>query len=213
MPERGHDDADGEGVATPIRTSPPLIGRSQGGRLNIAPALSPDGRELVFLSERDGYSIDVYLADASSGAVIRRLVQMAADPHFESLQFMASAGAWAPAGRRFALAGVRGGQPVISVLDVDSGDVVREVALEALDAAYTPSWAPDGRRLAFSGMRGGLSDLYVLDLDSGDVEPLTRDGYADLQPAWAPDGRSIAFVTDRFSSSIDAQIVAGYVPL
>jgi hypothetical protein len=58
-----------------------VISQERGGRLNVGPALSPDGKEIVFLSERDQYSIDVYLADASSGAIKRRLVQMAADPH------------------------------------------------------------------------------------------------------------------------------------
>src|SRR5204863_464250 len=37
-----------------------VIGSHDGrGRMNVSPALSPDGSELVFLSERDGYSVDV----------------------------------------------------------------------------------------------------------------------------------------------------------
>jgi hypothetical protein len=197
---------DDAGPATPgvITTSQAVVGSGGGGgRINVAPALSPDGREIVFLSERDRYSIDVYLAEADSGRIVRRLVQMAADPHFESLQFVTSAGAWAPSGRRFALAGRREGQPVISILDVDTTEVVQEVAVDGLDEAYTPSWHPDGTRLVFSGMRGGLSDLYELELDSGTVRRLTSDGFVDLHPAWSPDGRTIAFATDRFSSSLD----------
>src|SRR5690606_20689399 len=31
-----------------------------GGRLNVSPALSPDGRRLAFLSERDVFSVDLY---------------------------------------------------------------------------------------------------------------------------------------------------------
>src|SRR5262249_45394198 len=65
-----------------------------GGRLNVAPALSPDGRYLVFLSERDQFSVDVYLADASSGNVIRRLLNTAVDSHFDSIQFIDSSGSW-----------------------------------------------------------------------------------------------------------------------
>jgi Tol biopolymer transport system component len=189
---------------SPLRRSAALVTSDRHrGRLNIAPALSPDGRELVFLSERDQYSIDVYLADAATGRIIRRLVQMAVDPHFESLQFIRSAGTWAPAARQFAIAGMRSGDAVISIIDVDTGAVVREAALDGLDEAYGPSWAPDGRRLVFTGMKGGLSDLYVLDLESGKVDALTSDVFADLQPAWSPDGRTIAFATDRFSSSLD----------
>jgi hypothetical protein len=94
------------------QAEPTVIGGGRdAGRLNVSPALSPDGKQIVFLSERDGYSIDVFLADASTGAVMRKLVSTAADPHFDSLQFLESAGAWDPAGRAFVLATVQGGHP------------------------------------------------------------------------------------------------------
>ena len=58
------------------------------GRYNVGPALSPDGRFVVFLSERDGYSIDVFLAETETGKIVRKLVSTAADPHYDSLQFL-----------------------------------------------------------------------------------------------------------------------------
>ena len=181
-----------------------VISRSKGaGKLNVGPALSPDGTEIVFLSERDDYSIDVYLADATTGAIKRRLVQTAANPHFDNLQFIGSAGSWDPNGRRFALAATHEGQPILTIIDTTTGSVEREIALPTVDEAFNPAWSPDGRRLVFSALKGGFSDLYVLELDSGNVRPLTSDPFGDLQPAWAPDGNTIAFTTDRFSSSID----------
>ena len=82
-----------------------VIGPDQnGGRMNVSPVLSPNGRYLVFLSERDGYSIDVYLAEAATGSVVRKLVSTATDAHFDSLQFIDSAGAWDSSGNRFAMA-------------------------------------------------------------------------------------------------------------
>ena len=62
--------------------------QTSGGELNVAPALSPDGRRMVFLSERSLFSIDMYLADVATGKVIRQLVETAGDPHFDSLQFL-----------------------------------------------------------------------------------------------------------------------------
>src|SRR5206468_13094958 len=91
------------------------------GRMNVSPALSPDGSQLVFLSERDGYSIDVFLADAATGAVVRKLVSTAVDPHFDSLQFIESAGSWDAAGRQFALATLQRGTAVLTILDVPDG--------------------------------------------------------------------------------------------
>src|SRR5215203_2747900 len=72
----------------------PRVGNLRESRLNIAPSLSPDGRELVFLSERDQLSVDLFVADASTGAILRKLLTRSADQHVESLQFVNSSGAW-----------------------------------------------------------------------------------------------------------------------
>src|SRR5690606_35781291 len=41
---------------------PLITGERRGGRLNIAPVLSPDGRWVIFLSELDDLDVQVYLA-------------------------------------------------------------------------------------------------------------------------------------------------------
>ncbi len=181
-----------------------------GGAVNVGPALSPDGSKLIYLSERDLFSIEMYLADARTGEVERRLTRTAVDPHFESLQFIGSSGAWHPEGRFFAFSGVVRGQPTVSVMDVPSGEVVKEVRLRQLGEIFTPTWSPDGRRLAFSANVDGLVDLYVLDLDDDSLTRLTEDPYADLQPSWHPDGRRIAFVTDRFGADMERLVMGSY---
>ncbi len=185
------------------KSSKPIVSLASGGRLNVGPAISPDGKALVFLSERDQYSIDVFVADTATGAISRKLVATAGDPHFESLQFIESAGGWDPTGKRFALAALAGGLPVVSIFNVQTGAMEHEYPIRGTDQVFGPTWSPDGKRIAFSAMAGGLSDLYVLNLESGRVQALTRDAFADLQPAWSPDGRTLAFATDRYSSSLD----------
>ncbi|MBI3981902.1 MAG: PD40 domain-containing protein [Gemmatimonadetes bacterium] len=173
-----------------------------GGRLNIAPAVSPDGQQIVFMSERDQFSVDVFVADAAAGAVRRKLVGTAVDPHFQSLQFINSAGAWDSEGRRFIVGGISDGKPVLSIFDAASGALEREERLPTLDEVFNPSWSPDGRYVAFSAIVGGLSDLFLYDLEADTLLRLTEDPYSDLQPAWRPDGASIAFVTDRYSTDL-----------
>lgn len=187
--------------ADPVGTR--IVGaESGGGRLNIAPSLSPDGRHLVFLSERDRLSIDVFLADAVTGAVHTKLVTTAANPQFDSLQFLSSAGAWSPDGGRLLLATVRRSRPVLSIFDVASGRREREIVIDSLDQVFHPSWSPDGRLVAFTGLSRGQSDLYQYDLDAARLAPLTNDAYTDFQPVWSPDGRQIAFATDRFTTTL-----------
>ncbi len=181
-----------------------------GGRLNVGPALSPDGTEMVFLSERDRYSVDVFLADGRTGRVRRKLVTAAGNARFDSLQFVDSAGAWDQAGKRFAFAALQHGEPVLTILSMPEGDVEREHAFPDLDQIFDPTWSPSGDQIAFSGLSGGITDLYVFDLDTAAVRRLTSDGFADLQPAWSPDGRTLAFTTDRFTSSLEALTFGDY---
>ncbi len=180
---------------------------SGGGRLNVGPKLSADGRAMVFFSEKDMFSVDLYLADPSTGRVERRLTKTANDPHFDSLQFLNSAGAWSPGGRSLAFTALRSGAPVLGLMDVALGSIIREIPLKGLDDALSPAWSPDSNSIVFVGNRGGLVDLYRLTITTGLVEPLTRDAFAEFEPAFTPDGKAIVFSTDRFSTDL-----AGLVP-
>jgi Tol biopolymer transport system component len=164
----------------------------------IAPALSPDGRRLVYLSDlgHDLYSFyDLWIADAETGEPMRRLVEAARGGDFESLRYLSSSAEFSPDGRRLAFVAKRGGVDVVIVMDVESGDVARTLE-PSLNGLQSPSWAPDGRRLVFTGLLGGISDLYVWDLSTDAVRRLTDDRFAQLHPAWSPDGRTIAYATD-----------------
>jgi Tol biopolymer transport system component len=187
----------GAGVRTIVASTP------EGGRINVGPALSPDGTRVAFLSERHQLSIDLYLADVASGRVTRTLISTAADPHFDSLQFLASAGTWAPDGRRLAVATLRAGRPVLAIVDAATGHVTAELPFNTLGEIFQPAWSPDGSTIAFSAQVGGYTDLFLYDLGTRTLRRLTDDAYADLQPSWTPDGRSLTFVTDRFSTSLD----------
>ncbi len=179
-----------------------LVTDKNGGEMNVGPSISPDGQRLAFLSEKDLYSIDLYLANGQTGEIRSKLVKTETDPHYQSLQFIYSAGGWDRTGTRFALGAVRAGKALLSIRGVD-GAKNREVAFKEVDEILDPTWSPDGRQIAFSAQKGGLLDLYVYDLEAGRLRQLTNDAYADLQPAWSPDGRSIAFVTDRFSTRLE----------
>ncbi|HVR70118.1 MAG TPA: BamA/TamA family outer membrane protein [Vicinamibacteria bacterium] len=180
-----------------------LITDDNAGELNVGPSLSPDGRHLVFLSEKSLFAIEMFLADAQTGRVRKKIVETAVDPHFDSLEFIRSSGGWAPDSRRFVFAAVHKGRPVLSVLDTERAEVVQEVRLPQLGEIFDPSFSPDGQSVVFSANTGGLLDLWVYDLRAGRLRRLTDDAFAELQPAWSPDGRTIAFSTDRFTSRLE----------
>ena len=177
-----------------------LTERHSGGKIFIAPAMSPDGNYIAFLSNgsflRGQVFIDLWLADARTGKRITRLVKSALDPDYEELQLLYSQSAFSPDGSRLAFTALGGGKEVLHILDVATRKELSSITVP-LDGITGPSWSSDGRRLVFSGNHGGITDLYIVDADGRNLRQLTNDRYGDLQPQWSPDGRTIAFATER----------------
>lgn len=170
--------------------------------LNISPSLSPTGENIVFLSSRDLYSIDMFLADGKTGKITQKVIKTAVDPHFDSLQFIKSSGCWDSEGKRFVFGAIRKSQPVIAILNVETGKKEREIFFPQMGEILNPTWSPDGQYVAFSALVGGFSDLFIYDLETDQLRRITDDAYAEIQPVWSPDGRYIAFSTDRFSTDL-----------
>ena len=172
------------------------------GGMNVSPVLSPDGSKIVFFSSRDLFSIDLYVADATTGKVLHKITDTATNAHLDSIEFIDSAGAWSHDGRLFAFPGLSGGKAILTIVDAERGKKEREITLDTVDQVVNPTWSPDGRQIAFAAMIGGFTDLFAYDLESNRMRRLTNDAFAEIQPAWSPDGRSIAFSTDRFTTNI-----------
>ena len=177
---------------------PLITGEGLGGRVNVAPVLSPDGEWVVFLSELDFVEVQLHLANARTGEVIRTLQKGTSfDQHFGSLRYISSAGTFSPDSKQFAFSALRRGADEIVILDIERATRLREIRVPGVDEITNPTWSPDGRSIVFTGLVGGIADLYLLDVASGTATRLTDDKYAELHPAFSPDGSSIAFATDR----------------
>jgi Tol biopolymer transport system component len=180
------------GIGTPV-----LQSNRKTGDMNLAPTVSPDGKLVAFFARRNLFEIELYVADATTGHVIKRLAGPTSNSHFDAISFINASGAWSPDNAKFAFVAQAEGDHEIAILDVRSANVERRIRVPGVGSVTHIAWSPDGRTLAFSGMSGGISDLYLLDVAAGTVRQLTHDRNADLQPAWSPDGRTLAFATDR----------------
>lgn len=182
------------------RTPPKTLGRpliTGQGKTNLAPKISPDGQSLAFLSRRNVFTMDLYLADARTGEVTGRLVSTQSDAHFDALRFIDASGDWSPDGRRFAFVVFENGDNGLAVVDVESKDIVLNKRFKNMTAIKNISWAPDGNRLMIFGTQGGIGDLYLYDLRTDELSPVTQDVFAEIHPDWSPDGRQVVFATDR----------------
>ncbi len=105
---------------------------------NVAPALSPDGSQVAFLSTRDLASFDLYLADARTGEVRSRLLATGAEPRLAALRLVDSAGSWSLDGSRFAAVAFGPAAPRRPARAGSSAGSARRVR--------APSAIPPGRR-------------------------------------------------------------------
>lgn len=186
----------------PIDTTKAPIGRQilntqNAGRMNVSPAISPNGDFVAFLSERDLFSIDLFLADARTGRVIRKLASRLTNSDIDEFSFLESAGAFSPDSRQFAFSVFSKGKSKLMIVDVESGRTISVQEMGDIVEFTNIAWGPDGRQVAFSGLRNGHSDIYLYDLEDKVLTQLTDDFYSDFQPSFSRDGRYITFSTDR----------------
>jgi Tol biopolymer transport system component len=174
--------------------------------LDYNPAISPDGRWVVFTSERSG-SPDLYALDLQHPGEPTQLTKSPA---------MEDAAAFSHDGRRLLFVGTESGNPDVFVMpfapeDPASGskatNLTRHVAGD-----YRPAFSPDDRWILFSSNRDTpaadpaakdtpgayqASDVYVMQADGSNVRRLTRHEGWDGSPAWTRDGGAVVFYSQQ----------------
>jgi len=185
-----------------------LINDKNSGKMNIAPSVSPDGKYVAFLSEKNLFTIDLYLADAKTGEVIKKLTSKVSNSHIDEFNFIESAGTWSPDGKRFAFSVFNKGRNRMLVVEVPSGNIIDDVSMGKAEQFSNLSWSPDGKEIVFQGLSEGQGDLYLYNFETKKVKQLTNDKYSDNQPSFSRDGKKIIFTSDRttYDQSLSQEI-------
>ncbi|MGR3809625.1 tolB protein precursor [Jiulongibacter sp. NS-SX5] len=184
-----------EGKETEIRGAV-IASKDDGGEMNLSPTISPDGQYIAYISSRNVLSIDIYIAEAATGKVIKRIPSSSFAGHVDSYSFIETAGTWSPDSKHLAIVVQSKGKNKLSIINTANGNK-KIYSLKGVDSFTNPTWSPDGNSIVVSGLMEGHSDLYSFNIKTKDVKNLTNDEYSDIQPSWSPDGRFIYFVSDR----------------
>lgn len=174
-----------------------IIDNKNAGSMNVAPSISPDGKYLSFLSEKDLFGIDLFLADAKTGKIIRKLSSQISNSHIDDFNFIESAGAWSPDSKKFAFSIFSRGRNQMLIIDIANGKTLSTTPMGKVEQFGNLTWSPDGKEIAFSGLVEGQSDIFSYNLITKTLTQLTDDEFSDYAPNFSPDGKKIVFSSDR----------------
>ena len=165
--------------------------------LDTDPSWSPDGKSLVYSSDKDSTHLQLWIRDVDGGQV-RKVTNLTTQPQGAS---------FSPDGKRLVFFNVDGMWRVaeMSILDLDSGKVMK--IHDSLPQPGTPTWSPDGRRIALAGIapmtvrfREGTNQVQTISATGGDVKwyapipLLSIDSRGGGGPVWSPDGSKMAAI-------------------
>ena len=158
--------------------------------IDYEPAWSPDGTNLVFVSNRSG-AMNLHRLELASG----RVVQLTHDAGPDDTP------AWSPDGKRLAFVSEVDGNPELYLIDVDGSNLRRLTDHPGVD--LHPHWSRESDRLLFNTSRHAKNpadpdriDVCELTLASGAIHCHTQGGI-NTYASWSPDGSRILWRRSR----------------
>ena len=145
------------------------------------PSLSPDGRQVAFVSNRDG-QWDLYVTLVTGGDPIR----LSNDPNLEAQP------RWSPDGTTILFSRLN----ETGLQDIWVTPAFPGTPRRLIQNALTPAWSADGRRIAYSAS----NVIWICDATGTNPRAVTKADPAPLfqhQPAFSHSGRQVAFVRRR----------------
>jgi Tol biopolymer transport system component len=166
---------------------------SDSTHVNLSPVWMPDGRTILYVSNRDG-ALDVYEQR------LDRDLRVDGAPQRITTGLSVRTISVSADGTRLAYDVVRNRsnlwQIPIPATGIASFASAKQITtdnqrIEAFSISH------DGQWLAYDSDRSGNADIYKIRIDGGEPLQLTKDAGNDFAPSWSPNNREIAFHSSR----------------
>lgn len=157
------------------------------------PRFTPDGKQFYFLSERDGGSFNVYLANAESGEIVQQVTQFEKNP----VRYLSVANTgklcFRYDGEIYTKDGASSPAKRLDVTIRGGNDELASIEQTLRSGAHDGVISPDGKEVAFV-VRG---DIYVANIKHGDTKRITNTPWQERSPNWNPDGRTLVYASEH----------------
>jgi Tol biopolymer transport system component/DNA-binding winged helix-turn-helix (wHTH) protein len=163
-------------------------------------AWTPDGREILFLSNRNGSGFCSLWRIPASGGTPALLESAGTDLTSFAISRRSNRLAWSQT-----IADTNVWQ-----IELAGTTTLRSPAKTLISSTrqdVSPQFSPDGRKIVFASNRTGSWEIWVCDSDGHNAAPLTSFNHLITgSPRWSPDGRQIVFDA-RVEDSADIYVV------
>lgn len=150
---------------------------------DYAPAWSPDGKSMAYISDKDG-EFHIYLRDAASG--LERKLTGGIKTYIYGFD-------WSPDSKKIAWSEKKN---TLNLLDVASGkNTVVETSGTGGFNSY--AWSPDSRYITYIRPGKEVNYVMVYDTRDGEKQQITGDWYNVGNPAFSSDGKYLLFTSAR----------------
>ena len=165
-------------------------------------SFSPDGRKLVYDSDREGYWQLFIAAPADTSQKRFAYAGEIVETPLYKCSTAAQQPVFSPDGKKVAFLEDR---TALRVIDVDSRKVTTALP-EDFNYSYSDGdvqfeWSPDSEWLLvnYIGIGGwNNTDIALVKADGSKVVDLTESGYSDGNPNWAIDGKAFTYETGKY---------------
>lgn len=163
---------------------------------NVCPAVSPDGKKIAYLTNREIYSdISIITVDKKKKEKTREIktvVYGSTSSRFEGMHLLSNYLTWSGKGNHLAFVAQSYGRDVIFIINPENGDVRREIELP-FRSIKDPALSRDGTLIAFIGQMNDRSDLYLYDIEKRQLYQITDDLFAERYPKISSDNSFVIF--------------------